>query len=465
MRKKTVIQTLGAVSALSMALHFSALADDPSRFVEGTDINGIEIGGLTEAQARETLENALAAGYQLTVKEKGGKSEVISGAAIGCRVSVPEHLNELLSSQNAGGRQSGPSAANSYSISVHISYDEAALAAQIRSLACISGADIVQTRDASISPYREGAPFSILAEVQGNSLNLERTEAAVRAAVASGASELDLEAAGCYEQVRVTKEDASLAALLERMNACRDMTITYTFGGQAQELTGGEIAGWMTGSENGQISIDREKAAAYIAWLAGTYDTAGTARSFHTTAGAEAVLSGPYGCSMDQAAETEALLAMIQTGQSQERQPQYAKEAASRTAPDWGNTYVEVDLGGQHVYFYRDGACLWDAPCVTGNVEKGHTTPEGIYSLTYKQEDRILRGQKQADGSYEYESHVNYWMPFNGGIGLHDADWREKFGGTIYQYAGSHGCINLPPNRTKELYDQLYTGIPVICHN
>ena len=326
MRKKTVIQTLGAVSALSMALHFSALADDPSRFVEGTDINGIEIGGLTEAQARETLENALAAGYQLTVKEKGGKSEVISGAAIGCRVSVPEHLNELLSSQNAGGRQSGPSAANSYSISVHISYDEAALAAQIRSLACISGADIVQTRDASISPYREGAPFSILAEVQGNSLNLERTEAAVRAAVASGASELDLEAAGCYEQVRVTKEDASLAALLERMNACRDMTITYTFGGQAQELTGGEIAGWMTGSENGQISIDREKAAAYIAWLAGTYDTAGTARSFHTTAGAEAVLSGPYGWSMDQAAETEALLAMIQTGQSQERQPQYAKE-------------------------------------------------------------------------------------------------------------------------------------------
>ena len=60
----------------------------------------------------------------------------------------------------------------------------------------------------------------------------------------------------------------------------------------------------------------------------------------------------------------------------------------------------------------KDGAIVWDAPCVTGNVSKNYTTPEGIYSLTYKQTDRILRGAKQADGTYEYESHVDYWMPF-----------------------------------------------------
>ena len=141
------------------------------------------------------------------------------------------------------------------------------------------------------------------------------------------------------------------------------------------------------------------------------------------------------------------------------------RDSASRTAPDWGNTYVEIDLGGQHVYMIKDGAIVWDAPCVTGNVSKNYTTPEGIYSLTYKQTDRILRGAKQADGTYEYESHVDYWMPFNGGIGLHDADWRSKFGGTIYQYGGSHGCINLPPAKAKILYDLVYAGIPVICYN
>ena len=35
----------------------------------------------------------------------------------------------------------------------------------------------------------------------------------------------------------------------------------------------------------------------------------------------------------------------------------------------------------------------------------------------------------------------------------------------IYQYGGSHGCINLPPAKAKILYDLVYTGIPVICYN
>ena len=113
----------------------------------------------------------------------------------------------------------------------------------------------------------------------------------------------------------------------------------------------------------------------------------------------------------------------------------------------------------------KDGAIVWDAPCVTGNESKGHNTPAGIYTLTYKQRDRVLRGAKRADGSYEYESPVSYWMPFNGGIGLHDANWRGSFGGTIYKTNGSHGCVNLPPQKTAALYELVYQGIPVICYH
>ena len=91
--------------------------------------------------------------------------------------------------------------------------------------------------------------------------------------------------------------------------------------------------------------------------------------------------------------------------------------------------------------------------------------PDGIYSLTYKEKDRILRGKKLDNGKYEYETPVSYWMPFNGGIGFHDANWRSKFGGAIYQTSGSHGCVNLPPAKAAALYDLVYTGIPVICYN
>ncbi|MEG0688419.1 MAG: L,D-transpeptidase, partial [Hungatella sp.] len=128
-------------------------------------------------------------------------------------------------------------------------------------------------------------------------------------------------------------------------------------------------------------------------------------------------------------------------------------------------TYVEIDLNGQHVYLMQAGSQIWDSPCVTGNVSKKYDTPPGIYSLNYKEEDRILKGEKLPNGKYEYESHVDFWMPFHGGIGLHDAAWRSKFGGTIYQSSGSHGCVNLPPEKAKSLYGMIQTGIPVICYN
>lgn len=56
-------------------------------------------------------------------------------------------------------------------------------------------------------------------------------------------------------------------------------------------------------------------------------------------------------------------------------------------------------------------------------------------------------------------------MPFNGNIGLHDADWRTSFGGQIYRTNGSHGCVNLPPDYARRIYDVVQTGTPVICYN
>ena len=279
----------------------------------------------------------------------------------------------------------------------------------------------------------------------------------------AGSSEVDLAASGCYATVRVTAEDAALKDLCDTMNRCRDMVITYQFGDQTVTLEGETICTWILGStQDGLVDVNYDKAAAFVKSMADQFDTAGKTRVFHTTTGKDLNLTGPYGWQIDQAGETASLIAMIRTGQSQAREPLYSKKGQDRTV-DWGNTYVQVDLAGQHVYMIKDGACVWDAPCVTGNVSKAYTTPDGIYSLTYKEKDRILRGKKLDNGKYEYESHVDYWMPFNGGIGFHDASWRNKFGGTIYQTSGSHGCVNLPPASVPAFYDMLYKGIPVIC--
>lgn len=121
---------------------------------------------------------------------------------------------------------------------------------------------------------------------------------------------------------------------------------------------------------------------------------------------------------------------------------------------------VEINLSAQNVKFVRNGEVIWSAPCVTGGP--GYRTPTGIYNINYKTMNTVLKG-KNADGT-DYESPVRYWMPFNGGIGLHDADWRSAFGGGIYINNGSHGCINLPPSQAGGLYNLINSGTLVYVY-
>ena len=456
----SILKMTGAAAALVLMFAQPVLAD--GSFANGTSVNGVAVGGMSNEEAKAKLEQNYGS-YKLTIKERGGKTEEITAAEIGYKVVITNELQAAIDQQAAGAAGAG-----ALTIAMPLSCDQTMLANRIASLNCMSDS-AAPTVDAHISAWEEGKDFTIVPEVKGESVDKAKVQTAINAAIASGMTEIDLEALGCYTPIQVTSGDASLKALCAQMNQAKNATITFHIGDATETLSGTEYVSWYTGGENGVITVDRDKAAAYIKALAAKYDTAGTTRTFHTTSGKEVALTGPYGWKIDQAGEIAALTELIQSGSawqdgdSADREPVYSQSAVSRTGGDWGNTYVQVDLGGQHVYMVKDGTVVWDAPCVTGNVSKDYTTPAGIYSLTYKEKDRILRGKKLDNGKYEYESHVDYWMPFNGGIGLHDASWRSKFGGTIYQTSGSHGCVNLPPASAATLYDLLYKGIPVIC--
>lgn len=463
-RVRKLFPTAVLAMAFTVGTVFTARAED-NTFVYGTSYNGLGISGLTADEAAERIKGFYSKEYKLTIKERNGVKEIIEGTEIGFTVTVPDGvLQGILEEQNAGGRVSGPDVDNRYRGEMQNIYNEELLTAKVNGLNCISGSGIVTTADAGISGYQEGQPFVIIPEVQGNNVYPERVQAAIRQAVAAGAREVDLDTAGCYYEIQVTSADAGLKALCDTMNRLREMAVTYVFGERQEILDAATICSWITGSRDGRIMVNANAAAAYVSRLAETYDTAGTTRTFHTAAGRDVRLAGPYGWRINQEAETAALIAVIQTGQSQSREPVYSLTAVEHSEQDWGGAYVEIDLSGQHVYMIKDGAVVWDASCVTGNLAKKHDTPPGIYSLNYKERNKVLRGARQADGTYEYESPVSYWMPFNGGIGLHDADWRSSFGGAIYKNSGSHGCVNLPPSKTAALYELVYKGIPVICY-
>ena len=127
------------------------------------------------------------------------------------------------------------------------------------------------------------------------------------------------------------------------------------------------------------------------------------------------------------------------------------------------NNYIELDITRQTLWFYKDGKCILKSLCVTGSVAGGHSTPTGMYFLDAKQTNTYLRGYNN-DGS-RYTSFVNYWMPFNGGVGFHDASWRNgRFGGQIYKTNGSHGCVNLPYNSAKTLYENINSSTLIIIY-
>lgn len=453
-------------TALFATTVLAAQAADSSHFLPGTKVNGVRVGGLTVAEAKEQIEGFYPGEYTFTIKERGGTLEKIRGESIAFKAEIqPEGLQAILDGQNASGRNGGPGAENEYTVEVTTAYSQEKLKERLTSLSLISGSDIITTRDASVSPYQEGKPYKILPAVQGNNVDVEKTTALILEAVGAGKNFFDVEEAGCYIPVKVWESDPSLTALCDRLNQYRDMTIVYHFGREKETVTGERIASWIKGVSGGTAEVDPGEVAAFVSELAAKYDTAGTTRKFLTATGTETELTGAYGWKIDVAGETAALTALIQAGSGTvEREPIYSSTAASRTAPDWGSTYVEVDLTGQHVYLFQEGRLIWESPCVTGSVAGKNTTPAGIYSLAYKERNRVLRGKKLADGSYEYESPVSYWMPFNGGIGLHDAGWRKSFGGSIYRTNGSHGCINLPPASVPSLYNFVYKGIPVICH-
>ena len=134
-----------------------------------------------------------------------------------------------------------------------------------------------------------------------------------------------------------------------------------------------------------------------------------------------------------------------------------------RPNPYGSQTCVEVVISEQRVYVYQGPTLVLSSPCVTGSVYGGHATPSGNYSIYSKERNRTLRGTN--NNGTKYASFVNFWMPFNRGIGLHDANWRGSFGGEIYVSGGSHGCVNMPYDKAAKLYSIAYVGMPVHVHN
>ena len=187
------------------------------------------------------------------------------------------------------------------------------------------------------------------------------------------------------------------------------------------------------------------------------YNTIGKQHTFINHNGDTIQVSGgTLGDVVDSEKESEELLELFKSGQVQEnRVPIYSKKVNETF-----DEYIEVSLEEQHVWYWKDGQVIMESDCVSGTKDTSRATPTGFWYM-----DIVMPGKMLHPGGEEKGTWVDRWMRFSpDGCGLHDATWRGKFGGNIYTYNGSHGCVNLPKNFAFELYEYAYIGMPVIVY-
>lgn len=460
-RKKPLIALLVVLGVLVLAYAGAALFFTKHFFLY-TKINGTEFSAKNVSAVEKYMEGQVQ-DYTLTLKEIDGGTEVIDGDDIDLAYVEGEELQKLLKKQNPLLWITALWNHPDITASVGVKYDEDKLDSVIGSLQCMDADS--QVAPQSARPVFQDTQFVVQEEVTGSQIDTEQFAKSVRSAISGFQSTLDMEKEGCYVLPKFTADSPEVSAACDTMNGYLGAHVTYDFNPNTEIVDSSVISQWVTVDDNMNVTFNQDAVRGYIQELANKYDTYGKTRTIVTSLGNTVQVSGgSYGWQIDQQAEYNALTANIQNAETVTREPQYAKRAASHQGNDYGNSYVEIDLTNQHVWVYVNGQCAVETDCVTGNPNKGNGTPQGVYSIAYKQTNTTLRGPKKADGTYEWESPVSYWMPFNGGIGLHDASWQSAFGGNRYLTYGSHGCVNLPPSVAGTIYNNIQAGTPVVCH-
>lgn len=460
--KKVLGAVLGVGAAVILVGYAGVGFYYQDKFYPGTSINGVDCGGKDIAYVRELLKNS-AETYSLTISERGGQTESIDGKTIQLSYKDDNEAQEVKKQQNSWLWPIQIFGEKDYTVNAESSYNEESLDQAVSALTCMQDANMTPAQDAKVED--NGTSYVIVPEVEGTTLDKEKTLAAVKEAVDQRQTELSLENAGCYVQPAVRQDDESLKKDAEQLNKFTSLQASLDFGTGTENVTRDQLKSWLKKGDDGKYYFDTETVKQTVIAWSEKYNTIGQPRDFVTSEGATVHLTqGDYGWRLWQDKTTESLVNMLNAGQSGPVEPTWLYSGEKHGGNDIDGTYVEISISEQRMWFYKNGTLLVDTPVVTGNPNKGNGTPSGgVWRLKDKASPSTLVG-RNPDGSIEYETPVNYWMPFNGGVGIHDLTSRTSFGGDIYLYNGSHGCINTPLENARTIYENIEVNTPVVVY-
>lgn len=449
--------------------YFIGRAKYDGKFPVNTFINGIDVSGKTLSEAEKLFENEDAPKV-LSIVKQNGSSVQIDLESFGYSVDTQQQLEKIYSETDHNLWFKGLINEASYSFEESVSYDKE----KLKKLLSEADWGSEENKNAEIELTDNG--YVVQDAVQGDEMDYQKLEDYILSEVDKSRFTLNAEDSGCYIAPEITAGD--LEDECERLNKVFNIKITYDFDYTTETLTGKKLMNMVEVDDDGNITADADKAMKYVEQLAEKYDTYNTERKFHATIQGDITVptssDAKYGWWIDQQKTCDALVEMLEDGESVESvDPIYYEtggyvftgvESARSKNDDIGDTYIEIDLTNQQFWYYEKGKLKKECYIVSGQTtSEARTTLPGVYKVWSKATNYRMK-DSNADGE-EWDTTCAYWTRVAiVGIGLHDSQWRYYFGGDIYKYNGSHGCINMPLEYAKFVHDEVAMGTPVVMY-
>jgi lipoprotein-anchoring transpeptidase ErfK/SrfK len=319
----------------------------------------------------------------------------------------------------------------------------------------------------------EGKMLAV-ADRDGVSIDQKQLALTLQQALAEGRDRsVELQPATVKADIRLSDTEP----VINQANQLAQSELILTYEGKAYRPSQSTVVSWLvfpaktgtTGAPSLAVDIDEAKVRGYVQSVANEINIVPTNKKVTIKNGVSTVdQEGKDGLAINQEQATAGLVAALrkQAGANLAiaASPVVYKTEYNRvTTLDVGR-YIEINLSTQQLWVYQDSQVIYSSPITSGATGRGFPTVTGLFSIYSKSTNIWLDGRAYGE-NYNYRVLVDYWMPFHGGFGLHDAwRWRTSFGGSDYYYNGSHGCVNLPLATAAFIYNWADVGTPVWVH-
>lgn len=441
-------------------------------FFPGTTFNNTDVSFLSIGEAKEKI-TAASEDYTLTLLEKDGAQEIIYGSDVGLTAHISDDFDNLLNIQNGMSWIMYLLEDKNYILSdgfITYTCDDEKLAGVLDGLECVDPETPVKAQNATL--VLMDGKFKIIPEDIGNTAHREELEDEVRIALETQEKELDLVAKELYDKPDIYSDDEDLLARKSACDEITDMQIILGFGDKKETADVERIADWIYVKKQNdgsyKLDLNDEKIESYVETVAEKYNTFDSPKQFTTTDGQQIEITNSYyGWLLDNEYAAEELKKIVGekksvdldlTDRSEESDKWWIRVGAQyNPVNEYGADYAEVSIAAQHMWLYKEGQIVFESDVVTGLPDGYHNTPTGAFRIIYQQQNATLTGPG-------YSTQVAYWMVFADDVGFHDATWQPYFGGQLYQWNGSHGCVNMPLGNAATLYELVYPNMAVFVY-